>query len=243
MPRFEKQTLREMINKIKHNNRTSPNKKEHIYPECETPNRRLSPDRQYDEYKFYKERIKNIDVGRMRKNRVVCVEWVISAPDTLNPSDVNRFFDVCYDYLVEKYGGEQNVISCYQHMDEDGEPHIHFQFLPLVKNADGSDRLNAKELLDNWKTKHLTNWHNELDAVLKGEGLPPTQNGAVKKFGRNRTVSELKRTSPRKRSDRERRQDEKKSKRVFTDRNENNNRKLKLNIRREPERGVLYEDR
>lgn len=226
MARMKKLTRGELPNLLRHNNRTVKRKPDHIDPTRAHLNRRLSPDRQGREYAFFKQRMKEIDTGRERANRVVCVEWVVTAVKSLDPSEVNDFFDVVYAYLCQKYGGEQNVIACYQHGDEQGEtPHIHLDVLPIVKKSDGTDRLNAKELLNDKKTKHLSNWHNELDATLVAAGFPPTQNGATKAFGRNRTVDELKRQPP---GEYQREQEE---------------RQIKLNfkINKEKERGVEYE--
>lgn len=199
MARLQKLTRREIPNLLRHNDRTIKTKREHLDPARAHLNRRLSPDRQGREYDCFKNRIKSIEIGRDRADRVYCVEWIVTAPKNIEPSEVNRFFDVCYSHLCEKYGGEHNVISAYQHGDEQGEPHMHFDFLPLVKTADGRDRLNAKILLDK---NHLKSWHNELDAVLTSAGLPPTQNGITAKNGRNYTVKELKRTPEQERSDR-----------------------------------------
>ena len=193
MARMRKIKRAELTNLLQHNSRTAKRKADHIDTGRAHLNRRLSPDRQGRELDFFKERMNQIDVGRERKNRVVCVEWIVTAPRSIAPSDVDRFFDVVYAHLCKKYGGEQNVISCYQHGDEDGAVHIHIDVLPLVKNPDGSDRLNAKLLLDDKKSKHLSNWHNQVDAALVAAGFPPTQNGATRAHGKNRTVADLKR--------------------------------------------------
>lgn len=194
MPRSKKFTRSEVKNLLRHNDRTIQKQKDHIDPNRAHLNRRLSPDRQGREYEYFKERLKTVELGRKRADRVYCVEWIVTAPRILAPSEVNRFFDVCYAHLCKKYGGEHNIISCYQHEDEDGSPHIHLDVLPLIKTESGVDKLNAKILIDK---KHLSGWHGELDAVLIAAGLPPTQNGATGKFGRNRTVAELKRTTER----------------------------------------------
>lgn len=46
-----------------------------------------------------------------------------------------RFFRLCYDFLAQRYGGEQNVVTATVHRDESGESHLHFCFVPVAKHT------------------------------------------------------------------------------------------------------------
>lgn len=61
--------------------------------------------------------------------------------------DMTReFFQRAYDFLADRYGHE-NVISAVVHMDEQGAPHMHFNFVPVTEDG----RLCAKDVFSRAK--------------------------------------------------------------------------------------------
>lgn len=51
--------------------------------------------------------------------------WIVTVPKNLKESDRERFFQVTYEFLIERYG-ERNCIQAIVHNDEGGQPHMHF---------------------------------------------------------------------------------------------------------------------
>lgn len=61
--------------------------------------------------------------------------WVITKPKDLPEREERRFFRLCYDFLIQRYGGEQNVVTAAVHRDESGESHLHFCWIPVTKHT------------------------------------------------------------------------------------------------------------
>ena len=89
--------------------------------------------------------MKHLDLER-RKDINVMIDWVITLPDDVPPEKAREFFESVYEFNSERYGTE-NVISAWVHMDE-STPHMHFAFVPVVIDDDGSERLCAKEVIN-----------------------------------------------------------------------------------------------
>lgn len=106
-----------------------------------------------------------------RKDVKACCEWVVTLPESLKdaPDEHQRtFFENTYEFLSDRYGGEQNVISANVHNDET-TPHMHFDFIPVVWDAKKErEKVSAKEVLTR---AELKNFHTELDRHLK-ERIP-----------------------------------------------------------------------
>lgn len=106
-----------------------------------------------------------------RKDVKACCEWVVTLPESLKnaPDEHQRkFFEETYEFLAERYGGKQNVISANVHNDEI-TPHIHFDFIPVVWDEKKErEKVSAKEVLTRVELK---NFHNDLDNHLK-ERIP-----------------------------------------------------------------------
>lgn len=115
------------------------------------------------------------------------VDWIVTLPDNVPAEKAAEFFKAVYDFSSKRYGKE-NVISAWVHMDET-TPHIHFAFVPVVTNEDGSERLCAKDVIS--KTE-LSRFHPELQKYVEEKLEQPVAilNGAT--AGGNRTLIELK---------------------------------------------------
>lgn len=140
--------------------------------------------------KFLQIRLKQIKTNG-RKNQNVMVDWVITQPTDVNEIDSKRFFQEVYRFLIDRYG-VRNVISAYVHMDEVGNtPHMHFSFIPVETLEDGTEKLNAKAVINRTE---LQKFHKELQEAMDvrmGYHISITS-GITKAQGGNKTISQLK---------------------------------------------------
>ena len=67
-----------------------------------------------------------------RKDVNVLASWIVTLPTNYKLEEERLFFKTVNDFLTEKYG-KNNVISSDVHLDET-TPHLHFTFVPVVKN-------------------------------------------------------------------------------------------------------------
>ena len=106
-----------------------------------------------------------------RKDVKACCEWIVTLPEPLKdaPGEHQRkFFEETYEFLADRYGGQQNVISANVHNDET-TPHIHFAFIPVVWDEKKErEKVSAKEVIFRAELKYF---HNDLDTHLK-ERIP-----------------------------------------------------------------------
>ncbi len=132
---------------------------------------------------------------KRRKDAVTMIDWVVTLPESLSEAGEKAqmdFFRVSAAFLNKRYG-EQNLVGAYLHFDET-TPHLHYCFVPVVTDPDGTERLCAKQLMSK---KELNRFHKELDKTLEDyfdmPGLALT--GITKSQGGNKSVSELKKVS------------------------------------------------
>ncbi|HDR7495269.1 mob protein [Bacillus cereus] len=104
-----------------------------------------------------------------RKDVKVCADWVVTLPESLKDASNKEhleFFEKTYEFLVNRYGGEKNVLSANVHNDET-RPHMHFAFMPVVWDEKKQrEKVSAKEVLTR---KDLKTFHQDLDKFLKRE--------------------------------------------------------------------------
>lgn len=120
-------------------------------------NERIDPDRTHLNYnlaadlqklpqnEFVKKRLSEVshyDLDK-KKDLVLLCDFVITLPENVPQERSGEFFQAVYDFCCKRYGAE-NVISAYVHRDETRD-HMHFAFIPVVKDADGNERLCAKQ--------------------------------------------------------------------------------------------------
>jgi hypothetical protein len=107
-------------------------------------------------YQYYKARLDALNektkarTGKgIRKDAVSLCSWVITAPQTLPEDKHEDFFRECYAWFSERYG-ESNIVTAAVHKDET-TPHLHFQFMPVVTDKDGTERLCASRERHLWE--------------------------------------------------------------------------------------------
>ena len=86
--------------------------------------------------------VRHIDYNK-RHNIILMCDWVVTLPENVPMECSDEFFKIAFDFLCERYGAE-NVISAHVHRDETRD-HMHFAFIPVVRDEDGTERLCAKE--------------------------------------------------------------------------------------------------
>lgn len=106
-----------------------------------------------------------------RKDVKVCCEWIVTLPESLHNESVEyqrKFFEETYEFLTDRYGGQENVVSANVHNDET-TPHMHFDFVPVVWDEKKErEKVSAKEVLTR---SELKSFHTDLDRHLK-ERIP-----------------------------------------------------------------------
>ena len=152
---------------------------------------------------FYKRRLDEVyQYGKSRKDLITICEWDISAPKDLLSAQEADFWQESYNFLNSLYG-ESNCIQCIVHADEVGQNHMHYMFIPVVKNkkyqhpnrsgnitgsAIYSEKVCAKDLMT---AKHLLQFHPHYQKWLTDHGVQATVHSGVT-GGKNKTVVELK---------------------------------------------------
>ncbi len=101
----------------------------------------------------------------IRKDAVLCNEWVITSDKTffesLDQEQTKKFFESAKNYFAEKYG-EANIAYASVHLDE-STPHMHLGIVPM-KNG----KLSSKALFGN--REKLREIQDELPKYLNEQG-------------------------------------------------------------------------
>ena len=179
-------------NILRHNRREIEHSSNHdIDPKRLERDYILSPDRGMTEYDYFLQRKSELYCYK-RDDVKVMAGWVVTAPQDLDPERYDDFFCATYDFLANRYG-EENVVQAIVHDDEGGQPHLHFCFIPVVKDKkhDEGYKVCANEVLDR---RELRNFHPDLQKYLNANGLEDAHvmTGVTKRQGGNRTVAQLK---------------------------------------------------
>ena len=217
MASIEKYTDNAVTYELKHNTRehSHPPKNIDIDADRSSQNYFLTPEshgRTARESKtYYNQRLKEVYKYNRADVKTAC-QWVITAPADLNPKDQQRFFEETYNFLNSLYG-EKNCIQCVVHCDEGvknkageiiaGRNHLHYMFLPVVKNnkfmkvnkngnLTAASKFEEKVCADDIiKPKHLQSFHPNFQKWLDDKGIKCTVYSGIT-GGKNKSVSELK---------------------------------------------------
>lgn len=106
----------------------------------------LTPERDISPKEYLKNRLSQLHITNEKEQNLM-MGWVITKPKELDDIWEEEFFEACYEFLKDRYGGEQNVISAEVHKDESGEPHLHFCFIPVKKNTPNENMVKVIEYL------------------------------------------------------------------------------------------------
>ena len=126
---------------------------EHVDPERKALNYNLAvADQPIGQLEKIHQRLAQVP-HRERKDLIVMIDWIVTAPKELPPERHREFFEATYAFLRDRYGAA-NVVSAWVHNDE-VTPHIHFAFVPVTKD----NRVCAKDVITRGELKLF---HEEL---------------------------------------------------------------------------------
>lgn len=144
--RNEKLTRAEVNGKGTHNDRKAKN---HSNKDIDSSRTYLNYYIKKNELTYTKEfdkcvKEKNLQ-GHLRSNSIIMCQMIFTSDqaffDRIDEQETKRYFDECYKFMCSyKNLEEKNIISAVVHLDE-GAPHMHLMFVPVVhtKDKDGKD--------------------------------------------------------------------------------------------------------
>lgn len=152
-------------------------------------NYNLGPPRPCGQAEFIQERCQELNAAK-RKDLNVLADWIVTAPPSVIEAKMtDKFLAETYNFLAERYG-EENVVSCYVHLDE-VTPHLHFAFVPVTKDG----RISARDRLCRYD---LSTFHKDLDTHIKkklGDSYKNDLLTGQTKLNGNKSVARLKEES------------------------------------------------
>ena len=173
MAQFKKLTQSEVYNELQNNFRN-------IHAPYTFLN--LTPHRSVSDYEYFKQRKSELYCMN-RADIKVLVVWIINSPKDLNPSDEEKFFQLTYQFLEDRYGVD-NVIQAYVHYKDQTidceenpdeiiieRPHLHFCFIPVVADANPNHPQSEKICANDVLGPDLYHFHPDLQQYLKGHGI------------------------------------------------------------------------
>ena len=190
MASVKKFTESAVVNQLRHIERTIAHpEKMDIEKDRTVQNYSLLPQREISSYEYYRQRKSELYCYN-RADVKVMAGWIVTAPKDLPMSEMEKFFNVTYEFLSERYG-EKNCVQAVVHNDEGGQPHIHFLFIPAAADKKhGGEKICANDVLNK---AELRNFHSALQKYLLDHGVQANiLTGITKTQGGNRTVRELK---------------------------------------------------
>lgn len=141
---------------------------------------------------FIRKRLEGVKVQK-RSDVIKFCDCIVNPPADLPAERHREFFKHAFDFLADRYG-RNNVVSAYVHLDETS-PHMHFSFVPVVKNTGKSadkfpEKLCARDMVTR---QDLQTLHPDAQQYMQDKMKCPVRmlNGAT--AGGARTVAELKR--------------------------------------------------
>lgn len=149
----------------------------------------LAPDRGMTAYDYFLTRKKELHCYN-RQDVKVMAAWVVTAPKNLPASEYREFFEWTNEFLNDRYGVE-NCIQSIVHMDESGQPHLHYCFIPVTPDKKhGGMKICANDVINR---RELRNFHPDLKKYLLEWGIDAdVHSGITAAQGGNRTVKEMK---------------------------------------------------
>ena len=190
MASVKKFTESAVVNQLRHIERTIAHPENmDIEKDRTVQNYSLLPQREISSYEYYRQRKSELYCYN-RADVKVMAGWIVTAPKDLPMSEMEKFFNVTYEFLSERYG-EKNCVQAVVHNDEGGQPHIHFLFIPAAADKKhGGEKICANDVLNK---AELRNFHSALQKYLLDHGVQANiLMGITKTQGGNRTVRELK---------------------------------------------------
>ena len=124
----------------------------------------LAPDRG-NQYEYMINRCKEANALKRKDLITMCCIDVIMPDDLPENISEQSFFQAVYNHFSKKFG-EENVISCYVHKENNKLPHCHFAFVPACPNDRGKITVSGKRLISRQALRSL---HPEAEAAISKE--------------------------------------------------------------------------
>ncbi len=143
--RNEKLTRAEANGKGTHNDRKAKN---HTNKDIDPTRTHLNYYIKKNNYTYTKEfdklRKEQNLAEHLRENSIIMCQMIFTSDqeffDRIGEQETKRYFDECYKFICNyKNLGEENIISAVVHLDE-GTPHLHLVFVPVVHTKDKEDK-------------------------------------------------------------------------------------------------------
>lgn len=198
MAAMKKFTLEATRNLIRHNERTIQNPSNTDIASSKTiSNYALHPDRGMSCYKYFLERKEELYCYK-RSDVKVTAGWIVTKPTDFPQENQREFFEAVYNFLIDRYGKE-NCIQAIVHLDESGQAHLHYVFIPVTEDKKhGREKICANEVLN---AEDLRSFHPDLQKYLLDKGIRANiMSGITKKQGGNKSVWQLKQERERERT-------------------------------------------
>ena len=190
MASITKFTMSSALNHLRHIERkiAHPSNKD-IDPSRSAENYSLISHPGQTSYGYLRERISQLYYYHRSDVKVMC-GWVITAPKDLPVAEEENFFQLCCDFLCNRYG-QENAVQAVVHKDEAGQSHIHFYFIPVIEDKKhGGEKVCCNDVINKLELK---TFHPDLQNFLSSHGCSASvHTGITAANGRNYTVAELK---------------------------------------------------
>ena len=137
---------------LKHNNRKKGDGVRHSNEDIDDNRTQLNYHLKYGTVDDVQNRLNQLFYMK-RKDMTVLGEMVVTLPKNVKKTDedMRKFFKAVYDFYSEDLG-EENIINAVVHRDET-TPHIHIDFLPVVKgniSFDNKFSVRGRMALEEW---------------------------------------------------------------------------------------------
>lgn len=87
-----------------------------------------------------------------RSDAIVMGEIIVTLPHDVRPQDERDFFQAVYEFYCNDFG-EENIVNAVVHKDENS-PHIHLDFVPVVKGTPEITSSKIRIPLEEWQRTH-----------------------------------------------------------------------------------------
>ena len=189
MANVKKYDKHALVNLLRHNERTVENpSNEDIDSNKSHLNYSLAPDRGMSSFDYFKQRKSELYCYNRADVKVVA-SWVVTAPRDLPAEQHRAFFESVNRFLMNRYK-EENCIQSIVHLDESGQSHLHYVWVPSVPDKKhGGEKICCNDVLTR---RELRNFHPELQKHLQADGICARVMSGITAVQGNRTVREMK---------------------------------------------------
>jgi len=147
---------------------------------------------------------------KFRKDAVQALEFVVTAThDDLakaSRAQQDRYLNHAAAWVIEKFGGKDNLIMATVHRDEQ-TPHLSLFMVPRISTEQGEARLSAKHFIDGPKSlaQLQTDFHEQVSShygLDRGRQFSPARHMTVQQYYSmtNEVASEVKRQQEKQRT-------------------------------------------